>query len=92
MKNNNITIDGQTISFDFPVGDKDNETTKTTFICVIEHISFEKFTKFYLNENLNFLYCSSISATISGKTINKGENPFATIIEELKKTPNQRDI
>lgn len=83
--NNHITIDGQTVSFEFPDADKDNETAKAAFIRDNEQIPIEKLAKYYLNENLNFLCGSGTSAAIGGKTINKGENPFATIIEELKK-------
>lgn len=37
-----------------------------------------------LNENLNFLCGSGTSASIGGRTINKGVNPFDSIITELK--------
>lgn len=81
---NSITIDGQTISFEFPDIDKDNETSKSTFINDNEQIPIDKLGKYYLNENVNFLCGSGTSAAIGGKTINKSENPFTTIIEELK--------
>jgi hypothetical protein len=43
-----------------------------------------KLTKYYLNENLNFLCGSGTSVSIGGKAINKADNPFASIITELK--------
>lgn len=82
--NNHITIDGQTVSFEFPDADKDNETAKAAFIRDNEQIPIEKLAKYYLNENLNFLCGSGTSAAIGGKTINKGENPFTKIIDGLK--------
>lgn len=86
--NNHITIDGRTVSFEFPDADKNNETAKATFIRHNEQIPFDKLAKYYLNENLNFLCGSGTSAAIGGKTINKDENPFAAIIEELKAIQN----
>lgn len=86
--NNHITIDGRTVSFEFPDADKNNETAKATFIRDNEQIPFDKLAKYYLNENLNFLCGSGTSAAIGGKTINKDENPFAAIIEELKAIQN----
>ncbi len=86
--NNHITIDGETVSFEFPDADKDNETAKAAFIRSNEKIPVDKLTKYYLNENLNFLCGSGTSAAIGGKTINKNENPFATIIEELQAIQN----
>ncbi|MDR0799959.1 MAG: SIR2 family protein [Endomicrobium sp.] len=42
-------------------------------------------TKYYLNENLNFLCGSGTSISIGGKTVNNmKDNPFALIIYELK--------
>ena len=81
---NNITIDGQTVSFDFPDEDRENETAKAAFIRDNEKLPIDKLAKYYLNENLNFLCGSGTSAAIGGKTINKGENPFAAILAELK--------
>lgn len=82
--NNFVTIDGQTISFDFPDMEKGNETAKATFIRENELIPLDKLGKYYLNENLNFLCGSGTSSDIGGRTINKAENPFTEIIEELK--------
>ncbi len=82
---NNITIDGQTTSFEFPDADKDNEFAKANFIKESEQIPIDKLGKFYLNENVNFLCGSGTSASIGGKTINAGDKPFITIIEELEK-------
>ncbi len=81
---NKITIDGQTVSFDFPEGDIENEAVKAAFIRDKEEIPIDKLMKYYLNENLSFLCGSGTSAEIGGKTINKGENPFAEIIGKLK--------
>ena len=81
---NNITIDGQTVSFEFPDADKDNETAKATFIRESDQIPIDKLGKYYLNENVNFICGSGTSAAIGGKTINIGENPFTAIIAELK--------
>jgi len=89
--NNHITIDGQTVSFEFPEADKDNETAKSAFIRDNERIPIDKLAKYYLNENLNFLCGSGTSAAIGGKTINKGVNPFATIIEGLKEIENREE-
>lgn len=80
---NKITIDGQTISFEFPDENRDNETEKAIFIRDNEQIPIDKLGKYYLNENVNFLCGSGTSASIGGKTINKGENPFTEIIAEL---------
>ena len=82
--NNFITIDGQTIPFDFPDLDKGNETAKAAYIRENEQMPLDKLGKYYLNENLNFLCGSGTSSEIGGKTINKTENPFTGIIEELK--------
>lgn len=90
--NNHITIDGQTVSFEFPDADKDNEIAKATFIRDNEQIPIDKLAKYYLNENLNFLCGSGTSAAIGGKTINKGENPFAAIIAELKDIEDPEDF
>lgn len=86
--NNHITIDGRTVSFEFPDADKNNETAKATFIRDNEQIPFDKLAKYYLNENLNFLCGSGTSAAIGGKIINKDENPFVAIIAELKAIQN----
>jgi hypothetical protein len=83
---NNITIDGHTVSIEFPDADKDNESAKSAFIRDSDQFPIDKLGKYYLNENLNFLCGSGTSATIGGKTINKGDNPFTAIIEGLKAT------
>lgn len=87
--NNHITIDGHTVSLEFPEADKDNEAAKAAFIRDENNqIPLDKLTKYYLNENLNFLCGSGCSATIGGKTINKTENPFAAIVAELRAVQN----
>lgn len=87
--NNHITIDGHTVSFEFPEADKDNEAAKAAFIRDENNqIPIDKLTKYYLNENLNFLCGSGCSARIGGKTINKVENPFAAIVAELRAIQN----
>src|SRR5690606_37523429 len=52
-----------------------------------EKIPLHKLSKYYLNENLNFLCGSGTSVSIGGKTINKDENPFSDLIKELKGIP-----
>lgn len=88
---NNITIDGNTDSIDFVDENVKNETEIIKFFRDGEKIPLDKLAKYYLNENLNFLCGSGTSIGIGGKIINKDENPFADIIENLKKIKNPKD-
>jgi len=81
---NFITIDGQTISSEFDDELKDKSALQN-FFRDDDKVPLSKLSKYYLNENLNFLCGSGTSVEIGGNTINKGENPFEEIIEELKK-------
>ena len=83
---NNITIDGQSNSFEFPEKDNENENAKSKFMKENDKIPMDRLGKYYLNDNLNFLCGSGTSAAIGGKTINKEEQPFVTIIDELRTT------
>ena len=80
---NYITLDGEPIKAEFD-GDSANENELVKFFRDDKKIPLDKITKYYLNENLNFLCGSGTSVSIGGKTINKDENPFQNIIEELK--------
>lgn len=81
---NNIIIEGKSISVEFDDAKINDEAEKAIFFRDNDDISTGKLAKFYLNENLNFLCGSGSSVGIGGKTINKGDNPFAAIIAELK--------
>lgn len=81
---NQITIEGKTIVSEFPDENIANETELSNFFKDEEKIPLSKLAKYYLNENLNFLCGSGTSVSIGGKTINKGENPFAEVTAELK--------
>ena len=93
---NHITIDGRTIDstleFERTNGDElAYEAALLDFFRNEEKIPLSKLAKYYLNENLNFLCGSGTSVAIGGKTINKDENPFEAIINELKAVANPKD-
>lgn len=93
---NQITIDGRTIDstleFERTAGDElAYQTALLDFFRNEEKIPLSKLAKYYLNENLNFLCGSGTSVAIGGKTINKDENPFESIISELKAVENPKD-
>lgn len=93
---NYITIDGRTINstleFERTAGDEfAYQTALLDFFRNEEKIPLSKLAKYYLNENLNFLCGSGTSVAIGGKTINKDENPFESIITELKALENPKD-
>ena len=93
MIENYITIDGQRTKVEIDNIKLSNESDVITFFRDEENIPLNKLTKYYLNENLNFLCGSGTSASIGGKTINKSINPFASIITELKAiTPTKEHI
>ena len=81
---NIITIEGKTTKVEFPDEHIGNDIEKAKFFRENNDIPIDKLAKYYLNENLNFLCGSGTSVGIGGKTINKGENPFADIIAELE--------
>jgi len=76
---NYVTIDGVTSEAIFEEGEAMLDFFKNE-----DKVPISKLAKYYLNENLNFLCGSGTSVAIGGKTINKGENPFQIIIDELK--------
>jgi hypothetical protein len=84
MITNKITIDGITTIAELDEAKSQIESDVIQFFRDDEKIPLNKLAKYYLNENLNFLCGSGTSVAIGGKTINKDENPFAPIIEELK--------
>ena len=88
---NNIILEGKTTSLKFEDDKLNDDKAKSDFFRDNEDISIGKLAKFYLNENLNFLCGSGTSVTIGGKTINKGENPFAAILKELKEINEPAD-
>ena len=84
MADNYITIDGLRTKVEIEDSKISDEKEIVSFFRDEEKIPLNKLTKYYLNENLNFLCGSGTSASIGGKTINKGINPFESIIAELK--------
>lgn len=84
MVTNHITIDGVTTTVELE--DEHAKIEKDVFDVFRDEtkVPLSKLTKYYLNENLNFLCGSGTSVAIGGKTINKGENPFEPILTELK--------
>lgn len=88
---NQITIEGKTIVSEFPDESIVNETKLSNFFKDEEKVPLSKLAKYYLNESLNFLCGSGTSVSIGGKTINKDENPFATVIAELKALPEPKE-
>jgi hypothetical protein len=91
MIQNYITIDGQKITAELEDAKVSNESDVLAFFRNEEKIPLNKLTKYYLNENLNFLCGSGTSTSIGGKTINKNENPFDSIITELKAITNPQE-
>jgi len=81
---NFITIDGKTISSELDDELKDKSELQN-FFRDDDKVPLSKLSKYYLNENLNFLCGSGTSVEIGGSVINKRENPFEEIIKELKK-------
>ncbi|WP_418893463.1 SIR2 family protein [Limibacterium fermenti] len=94
MAENFITIDGKREKAEIEDAKLSDESEIIAFFRNEEKIPLNKLTKYYLNENLNFLCGSGTSASIGGKTINKGVNPFDSIIAELKtiSTPKEHII
>lgn len=94
MAENFITIDGKREKVEIEDAKLSDESEIVIFFRDEEKIPLNKLTKYYLNENLNFLCGSGTSASIGGKTINKGVNPFDSIIAELKtiSTPKEHII
>lgn len=88
---NYITIDGKVITSEFEDDKISCEKSIIEFFRNEEIIPLNKLAKYYLNENLNFLCGSGTSVSIGGKTINKDENPFEILIQELEKEPEQLD-
>jgi SIR2-like domain len=93
---NHITIEGRIINsvFDFQRTKDDQlayEEALLSFFRDENKIPLSQLSKYYLNENLNFLCGSGTSVAIGGKTINKDENPFEVIIKELKAIANPKD-
>lgn len=86
MTTNFITIDGISTTAEFEDGSDILEFFRNE-----EKIPLSKLSKYYLNENLNFLCGSGTSVAIGGKTINKGENPFESILIELKAIEPKED-
>jgi hypothetical protein len=88
---NYITIDGKVITSEFEDDKISCEKSIIEFFRNEEIIPLNKLAKYYLNENLNFLCGSGTSVSIGGKTINKDENPFEILIQELEQEPEQLD-
>ncbi|MDD4437968.1 MAG: SIR2 family protein, partial [Tissierellia bacterium] len=88
------TIDGVTTQADLEDEKGIIDSDVASLLRDDEKIPLNKLAKYYLNENLNFLCGSGTSASIGGKTINKGVNPFDSIIAELKtiSTPKEHII
>lgn len=84
MITNYITIDGVTTQADLEDDKGKIDSDVASLLRDDNKIPLNKLAKYYLNENLNFLCGSGTSVAIGGKTINKNENPFASIITELK--------
>ncbi|MDR0306585.1 MAG: SIR2 family protein [Chitinispirillales bacterium] len=94
MVENFITIDGKRETVEIEDTKLSVESEVLAFFRDEEKIPLNKLTKYYLNENLHFLCGSGTSASIGGKTINKGINPFDSIIAELKaiNTPKEHIV
>jgi hypothetical protein len=86
MAKNIITIDGIITIAEFEEGNDILDFFRNE-----EKIPLSKLSKYYLNENLNFLCGSGTSVAIGGKTINKGENPFESILIDLKAIDPKKD-
>lgn len=84
MITNYITIDGVTTQSLLEDEKGFVESDVANLLRDDEKIPLNKLAKYYLNENINFLCGSGTSVAIGGKTINKNENPFAQIIDQLK--------
>ncbi|MDR2410267.1 MAG: hypothetical protein LBE13_19450 [Bacteroidales bacterium] len=61
MIQNHITIDGQKVTAKLEEAKASNESDVLTFFRDEEKIPLNKLTKYYLNENLNFLCGSGTS-------------------------------
>jgi len=88
---NYISIEGKVLTAEFDDSLIGSENDILIFFRDEEKIPLNKLTKYYLNENLNFLCGSGTSVSIGGKTINKDENPFEQIIVELSAIENPKD-
>jgi hypothetical protein len=88
---NYITIDGRTIVSELEDDKASDEAALLDFFRTEDKIPLSKLAKYYLNENLNFLCGSGTSVSIGGKTINKDENPFETILKELRSVAKPKE-
>lgn len=84
MITNHITIDGLSTTVELEEANAKIEKDVADLFKDETKIPLSKLTKYYLNENLNFLCGSGTSVAIGGKTINKEENPFEPILADLK--------
>lgn len=88
---NFISIEGKTLLAEIDDDKLLDDNAIIDFFRDEEKIPLSKLTKYYLNENLNFLCGSGTSVTIGGKTINENENPFKILIQQLEATQNPKD-
>lgn len=88
---NYISIEGKTLLAEIDDDKLSDDNAIIEFFRDEEKVPLSKLTKYYLNENLNFLCGSGTSVTIGGKTINENENPFKVLIQQLEATQNPKD-
>ncbi len=92
MTKNIVTIEGKSVVAEFDGANSSDSQELINFFRKDELIQSSKLAKYYLNENLNFLCGSGTSVGIGGKTINKNENPFQSLIEELNAISDKKSF
>ena len=88
---NKITIEWKTITSEISNDDAIIAEKLNDYLRNEDFVPLSKLAKYYLNENLNFLCGSGTSVSLGGKTINKDENPFVSVIEKLKSIDNPKN-
>jgi hypothetical protein len=89
---NYITIDGKVLESEIEDDKSTDQSVLVAFFRDDRKIPLSQLSKYYLNENLNFLCGSGTSVSVGGKAINKEQNPFSTILDELKTLPDPADF
>lgn len=79
-----LIIEGKAKEIEGKKSEIDNSEKISQFIREKGDIPINHLNKYYLNDNLSFLCGSGTSVVLGGKTINKGEDPFEGIINELE--------
>jgi hypothetical protein len=91
-----ITIGGKTALVSCPDDELQDDIKAAKYFANNDDLKVGELTKYYLNENLNFLCGSGTSVGVGGKTINTGSTPFSEILTELnalsRKSEFQKNI